>query len=166
MNKEIKFKYQIGQLIADKNRNFTIIDRKYFKKNNDAKAYIQYKIKCNICGFMSEEYYLNNSKHEFINEYWIIEGNINKGRRYINNYYNIEILYLWESDINLNLDLCEKLIQEYIEKDGILDNFHSFNYFIDKNGNLRLKDIIAIPYQNMTKQELKKYINLKVNIAS
>ena len=80
MSKKIKFKYQIGQIIADENRNFTIIDRKYFKKNNDTKEYIQYKIQCNICGFTSEKYYLNNSEHKFIDEYWIIEGNINRGK--------------------------------------------------------------------------------------
>ena len=80
---------------------------------------------------------------------------------YIKNQNNIEILYLWEKDINENLDVCEKLIQKYIKKNGVLDNYHSFNYFIDDNEELKIKDVITIPYQDMIKQELNKYINLK-----
>jgi len=80
---------------------------------------------------------------------------------YTKNKYGYEILYLWEKDVNVNLDVCKKLIQEYIEKNGILDNYHSFNYFMDSDGELKLKDVITVPYQDMTKQELNKYINLK-----
>ena len=74
------FKYHIGQIIVDDKRDITIIDRKYFKKNNDNKEYKQYKIKCNICGFNSGEHYLNNTGREFRGEYWVIESNILKGK--------------------------------------------------------------------------------------
>lgn len=47
---------------------------------------------------------------------------------YIKRYYNINILYLWESDINKNLQLCENLILEYINKKGIIDEYNSYKY--------------------------------------
>lgn len=68
---------------------------------------------------------------------------------YIKNKYKIEVLYLWENDIINKIDLCEKLIIEYINKQGYLDNYHSFNYFIDDNKNLKLLKNIIIPYQDI-----------------
>lgn len=65
---------------------------------------------------------------------------------YIKNQYNIEILYLWENDIYNNIDVCKLLIEEYIHNNGILDNYHSFNYHIDNN-KLKLNDNLIIPYQ-------------------
>lgn len=67
---------------------------------------------------------------------------------YIKKYYGIEILYLWEKDVNENIELCERLILEYIKNNGILENYHSFNYHID-NGKLRLNNEIIVPYQDM-----------------
>lgn len=76
--------------------------------------------------------------------------NINNSRRnkilhkdkskhtYIKNKYGIEILYLWEYDINNRLELCEKLIELYIENNGELEDYHSFNYTINSNGNIEL----------------------------
>ena len=66
---------------------------------------------------------------------------------FINN-YGIEILYLWESDIYNNLDVCKMLIDKYIENKGILESYHSFNYHIENN-ELILNDEIIIPYQDM-----------------
>lgn len=69
-----------------------------------------------------------------------IEGNKLKDKRkhsYIRNNYNIEILYLWEKDINDNIELCKKLIEEYINNKGILENYHSFNYILNEQGNLK-----------------------------
>ena len=65
---------------------------------------------------------------------------------YVKKYEKIEILYLWEQDINKNLDLCWALIQEYINNNGKLSNYHSFNYHLDE-GELMLNDIIVIPFQ-------------------
>lgn len=67
---------------------------------------------------------------------------------YIMNKYKIEILYLWEYDINNNATLCEKLIQKYISNNGILENYHSFNYSLISN-ELILNEKIIIPYQDI-----------------
>lgn len=70
-----------------------------------------------------------------------IKGNIIKDKRkhtYIKNKYGIEILYLWETDINQNIDLCAKLIELYIKNNGILENYHSFNYKLNVNCELEL----------------------------
>ena len=71
---------------------------------------------------------------------------------YVKNHYGIEILYLWETDINTDTELCEKLILKYIDNNGVLDNYHSFNWTVD-NGVLKLKDSIVTPYQNMKTSE-------------
>jgi G:T-mismatch repair DNA endonuclease (very short patch repair protein) len=69
-----------------------------------------------------------------------IKKNKTKDKRkhtYIKNQYGIEILYLWETDINENLKLCIELIKTYIKNNGVLENYHSFNYILD-NGDLKL----------------------------
>jgi hypothetical protein len=66
-------------------------------------------------------------------------------RTYLKKYLNKETLYLWESDINNNIELCEKIIMSFIKNNGILENYNSFNYYLDNN-NLRLMDEIIYPY--------------------
>lgn len=66
---------------------------------------------------------------------------------YFKNNYGIEILYLWEDDIYNNLDVCKNLIDKYINNNGVLENYHSFNYYL-KNNELILNDKIIIPYQD------------------
>jgi endogenous inhibitor of DNA gyrase (YacG/DUF329 family) len=66
-------------------------------------------------------------------------------KTYLNRYYDINILYLWENDINKNELLCKKLIQEYINNNGILKDYNSFNYeLIDDT--LQLKNNITQPF--------------------
>ena len=66
---------------------------------------------------------------------------------YIKNKYNIEILYLWETDIIKNPNLCKKLILEYVNNNGLLNNYHSFNYFINENDELcEINDYIKMAY--------------------
>lgn len=65
---------------------------------------------------------------------------------YIKKYENFEILYLWESDINNNLDLCKNLILLYIKQNGILENYNSFNYILNNINSLELKQNIIYPY--------------------
>lgn len=60
---------------------------------------------------------------------------------YIKKYHNIEILYLWEDDLYNRPFLCQKLIEEYIDRHGILDNYHSFNYHLEDD-HLQLNDEI------------------------
>jgi predicted nucleic acid-binding Zn ribbon protein len=82
---------------------------------------------------------------------------INNDKRkhtYFKNKHNFEILYLWEYDIINNTKLCEMLIQEYINNDGILENYHSFNYHIE-DGQIRLNDILIVPYQDMNVNNYK-----------
>lgn len=76
---------------------------------------------------------------------------------YIKKIYGIEILYLWETDIVHNYDMCYKLIQQYIRNKGILENYHSFNYKINDNEVLELSTELIIPYQDMNRNDLKKY---------
>lgn len=73
---------------------------------------------------------------------------------YVKNHYNIDILYLWEYDINNNEKLCEKLILEYIKKNGILENYNSFNYSI-LNDQLHINNHIIKSYQEMPCSEYK-----------
>lgn len=72
---------------------------------------------------------------------------------------NIKILYLWEYDINNNFELCKLLINTYINAKGILDNYHSFNYNC-KSGGLKLNKKIIIPFMDLTKKDLEKYIDI------
>lgn len=51
-------------------------------------------------------------------------------RKYVKDNIGCEILYLWESDIINNKNLCTSLIKLYIHSNGVLPNYHSFNYFI------------------------------------
>lgn len=65
---------------------------------------------------------------------------------YIHKYYGINILYLWESDIYNSIELCTKLIQEYINNNGVLQNYHSFNYSVNNN-KIILNNNVIKPYQ-------------------
>lgn len=78
---------------------------------------------------------------------------------FIKNNFNIEILYLWEKDINDDPEKCKKLIQLYINNNGCLSNFHSFNYLLD-NENLKLKENIITPYQDMEIGEYRHLIKI------
>lgn len=64
---------------------------------------------------------------------------------YIKKYHNIEILYLWESDIKNNSLLCEELIKKYIASNGKLKEYNSFNFSFCNN-NLNLNSNIIKPY--------------------
>lgn len=77
---------------------------------------------------------------------------------YIKKYEDIEILYLWEKDINENIDLCWLLIQKYIDNSGKLDNYHSFNYHLARSM-LILNDILVTPFQeNDLKDDLSNVV--------
>lgn len=80
-------------------------------------------------------------------------------RAFIKNQYNIDILYLWEFDIENNAALCEKLILKYISNSK-LKNYHSFNYeLID--GNIKLKDNVDTPYMDWDEHILSKITKYK-----
>lgn len=64
---------------------------------------------------------------------------------YIKKYRDIDILYIWESEIKEDPILCEKIILQYISSGGVLQNYHSYNYCICNN-ELTLKQDVVNPY--------------------
>lgn len=100
--------------------------------------------------YNSEKYLMNKKQKNWI-------SNDKRKQSYVLNHYQIHILYLWETDIDNDLEKCEKLILEYIKRNGELENYHSFNYYLDENGELKLCNNITIPYQDM---ELETYRHL------
>lgn len=63
----------------------------------------------------------------------------------IQRYHNREILYLWENDIKNNIELCWNLILLFIQNNGELENYHSFNYHM-KDNTISLNNDIVLPY--------------------
>lgn len=106
-----------------------------------------------IIEVMGDFWHSNPKKYDINRLNDIQKKRINKDKTkhtYIINNYNIEILYLWEDDIYNNIELCESLILEYINKDGKLDNYHSFNYELNDNLLTLNKNIISPYFNNMT----------------
>lgn len=104
-----------------------------------------------IIEVMGDFWHCNPTKYSSSNKYDIHKKRIPRDKAkhtYFKNNYNIEILYLWEYDIYNNLDICKALIDKYINNNGILQNYNSFNYHLE-NGNLVLNNNIIIPYQDM-----------------
>lgn len=81
-------------------------------------------------------------------------------KTYIRTHCGVNILYLWENDIENHIELCENLILKYIEKNGILENYHSFNW-IYEDKELKLKDLVITPYQDMKADEYRHLIKQK-----
>ena len=81
---------------------------------------------------------------------------------YIKNKYGYTILTLWEKDITDSPDICSALIREYVDKDGVLDNYNSFNYHIE-NGKLKLNENLIVPYSKMECKDLPIDDNLNTN---
>ena len=80
---------------------------------------------------------------------------------YIMNHYQIPILYLWETDIVSNPELCSALVSLYVENNKILENYHSFNWQM-KNEKLSVKEDIVVPYQDIPVSEYRYLIKQKV----
>lgn len=78
---------------------------------------------------------------------------------YFKNQYGIEILYLWEYDILHNRNLCQKLIQSYIDNRGVLLNYNSFNYHVI-NDVLILKQDVLQSYQEMPVETYKSSLQI------
>ena len=97
---------------------------------------------------MGDYWHGNPLKYTYdeLNKYQLKDIRQDKSKHtYIQRYYNREILYLWESDINKNIELCWNLILLFIKNDGYLDNYHSFNYYMDNN-TILMHDNIVLPY--------------------
>lgn len=65
---------------------------------------------------------------------------------YILKYYGIEVLYLWESDIEYNADMCEELIKKYIHSNGGLEDYNSYNYELLYDGLSLKKEITPLSF--------------------
>lgn len=104
-----------------------------------------------IIEVMGDFWHCNPKKYSSGNNYDVHKKRIPRDKAkhtYFKKYYDIEILYIWEDDIYNNLDVCVMLIKKYIEQNGVLQNYHSFNYHIE-NGCLVLNDNIITPYQDV-----------------
>lgn len=114
---------------------------------------------------MGQYWHTDNRKYKKIN-YVMQRKRITKDKAkhtYIKNNYNIEILYLWEKDIIDNIELCKQLVLLYVKNKGNLENYHSFNYYLDKNNIIQLNtNKIIVPYMNWDVNKLNKIVDLSV----
>lgn len=83
---------------------------------------------------------------------WILKDKQKIGYLLSHGYRNP--LYLWESDILHNPNLCRKLIEGFILFNGALEDYNSFNYSLC-DGELRKNSVITLPYQYMKSSEYK-----------
>lgn len=89
-----------------------------------------------------------------------------KKRTYIKKYKDINILYLWEDDINKNPEMIKEIILYYINNNGMIDDYNSFNYSLI-NKEIILNDKLIKPYIDYTAKELNliKKENIKINVS-
>ena len=104
--------------------------------------------------YNEDDYYLNEMQQKTIVK-------DKQKRSYILNHNNVQILYLWEKDINERPKLCEQLIKYYIKNKGIIENYHSFNWNLREDG-LFLCNELIIPYQEIPTEKYKHIIKKKV----
>ena len=81
---------------------------------------------------------------------------------YIINNYNVHILYLWESDIYNNLELCKQLIIKYL--DDKISHYNSSDYIIINN-NLLLNDNKITQYMYLDNLNSYLSIDLKPKLS-
>jgi very-short-patch-repair endonuclease len=74
-------------------------------------------------------------------------------RTYLKEKYGIKILYLWEEDIKNNPELCLKLILKYVNSQGDLQDYNSFNYELEGE-KIKLKQKLIKPYIDYTTKSL------------
>ena len=109
------------------------------------------------CKYVAIDNYLVDSKLmiEVMGDYWHTNPNVYDKIQYQQQYdrviadkrkraiikanYGIDILYLWESDLNNDPEMCKNLIMKYIHSRGDLENYHSINYTY-KDGMISLFD--------------------------
>lgn len=115
-----------------------------------------------IIEIMGDYWHSNPLKFTQLNDLQIKNITRDKSKHtFIQKYYGINILYLWENDILNRLDLCFALINLYIENDGNIINYHSFNYSLSDN-NLILNSKIIQPYQDMDSDQIKKHAKIAI----
>jgi G:T-mismatch repair DNA endonuclease (very short patch repair protein) len=85
-----------------------------------------------------------------------------KKKTFIKNKYNKNILYLWEYDVENAINTCDRLIDLYIKNNGVIKDYHSFNYEITESDDLCLNDNLIVPYMDWDFDKLKTKIDLTV----
>jgi G:T-mismatch repair DNA endonuclease (very short patch repair protein) len=175
MSEEARIKSGISHAKIKKEQ--TILDTKIQKIGNRLldNLHVNYEREYSV-KFYSIDNYIdeNNLGIEIMGDYWhanpkIYNTNVGKcinqiqikdiirdkkKRTFLKN-KNIFLLYLWESDLKSDEDLCQALIKYYIEKQGVIENYNSFNWELYK-GSLRLKEEISYPYFELDKKEYQK----------
>lgn len=68
------------------------------------------------------------------------------------------VLYLWEKDIIGRRGLCAKLIRKYVESNGVLDDYNSFNYAEYAGGDIVAQKLYT-PFQSLSDEEFSKIKN-------
>lgn len=76
---------------------------------------------------------------------------------FVLNHLHAQILYLWEQDLYDNPELCKQLILLYIHNNGLLLNYHSYNYHLINN-TISLNDTLLEGYMD-TKNDYHSLIN-------
>lgn len=105
------------------------------EKNLDRYYYDIYMVDFDLyIEIMGDYWHSNPSKYDNCDLLYeaqkkIIERDYIKNKVISENKNNV--LYLWESDIRNNKELCEDLIKLFIKNDGVLENYNSFNYYND-----------------------------------
>lgn len=114
-----------------------------------------------IIEVMGDFWHLNPSKYSSIKYLSRLKSirNDKKKHNYILKHLNINVLYLWESDILKAPEMCEALILSYIQNLGKLEDYQSFNFY-EADKELMIKNDLMIPYFLMNDEELEKYIQL------
>ena len=100
---------------------------------------------------------------EVMGQYWhadirIFQNHINdiqkrdiiqdkKKRTFVLNKLGVHILYLWEEEVLHNEELCRQLVLRYVNSDGKLLDYHSYNYHLD-NGECMLNHDLIVGYMD------------------
>lgn len=114
--KTTDFKFEIGTILQDENRDITINDRKYVDNPyNKGKFLKYYKYKCNKCGFDCGEHWSLKDK-EYKKELWILESNLSNQKNGCSCCHNVIVVEninsiyktdKWMIPIINNLDFCK-----------------------------------------------------------
>ena len=122
------------------------INEKIFKYYSVDNYLTKYNL---IIEVMGDFWHSNPIMFDIENLYQVQSNRIIKDKNkmnYIFNHYGIHILYLWQHDLYENPNLCKELILKYVNQNGILDNYNSFNYCFNEDTNIELKEKIILPY--------------------
>jgi len=148
LNRQTKPQIIINSLLSD--NNISYVNEKTFKYYSVDNFLDEHNLIIEVMGdyfhanpLIYDDYSVLNSmqKKDIIRD--------KRKNTYIYKYFNIHILYIWESDIKNNPKLCESLILKYIECCGLLDDYNSFNYHLTNNTVILNSNIIN-PYFILT----------------